>query len=146
MDEGRNRRGFSPVPVEEGKEYDMTIEGIGSKGDGIGRIKGFVVIVPNTQEGQTVKVRVNAVRGKVAFADVVGEAEAKPEEEAEAEEADEGEDLDAEELAVADEANDSDEEAETGEDETEEVSEDAEEDAGTEDEEASEKETKKKEE
>ncbi len=98
MDEGRNRRGFSPVPVEEGKEYDMTIEGIGSKGDGIGRIKGFVVIVPNTQEGQTVKVRVNAVRGKVAFADVVGEAEAKPaEEEGGAEEVSEDEeDADAE--------------------------------------------------
>jgi predicted RNA-binding protein with TRAM domain len=75
-----NKRRFEgEKPVKEGQEYDITIEGIGSKGDGIGKVKGFVVIVPNTKEGDTVKVKVTAVRGKIAFGEVVGEAGAAPE-------------------------------------------------------------------
>jgi len=80
--EGNKRKGSfgGPKPVEEGQEYDIKIEGIGSKGDGIGRVQGFVVIVPGVKEGDTVKVKVNAVRGKVAFGEKVGEAESVPEE------------------------------------------------------------------
>ena len=66
------------VPVKEGQEYDVTIEGIGEKGDGIAKIEGFVIIVPGTQKGQKVKVKINAVRGKVSFGEVVktlGESE-----------------------------------------------------------------------
>src|SRR3989338_5215367 len=66
------------VPVKEGQEYDVTIEGIGEKGDGIAKIEGFVIIVPGTQKGQKVKVKINAVRGKVFFGEVVktlGESE-----------------------------------------------------------------------
>ena len=59
------------VPVKEGQEYDVTIEGIGEKGDGIAKIEGFVIVVPGTQKGQKVRVKVNAVRGKVSFAEVV---------------------------------------------------------------------------
>lgn len=67
------RRSFGPVPVKEGDVYDVTIEGIGEKGDGIAKIQGFVIVVPKTQQGQRVKVRVTAVRGKVSFGEVVGE-------------------------------------------------------------------------
>jgi predicted RNA-binding protein with TRAM domain len=59
------------VPVKEGQEYDVTIEGIGEKGDGIAKIEGFVIVIPGTQKGQKVRVKVNAVRGKVSFAEVV---------------------------------------------------------------------------
>src|SRR3989344_6582793 len=59
------------VPVKEVQEYDVTIEGIGEKGDGIAKIEGFVIVVPGTQKGQKVRVKVNAVRGKVSFAEVV---------------------------------------------------------------------------
>jgi predicted RNA-binding protein with TRAM domain len=75
----QQRRRFTPqapVPVKEGETYDVTIEGIGEKGDGIAKIQGFVIIVPKTQQGQHVKVRITAVRGKVSFAEVVGEANA----------------------------------------------------------------------
>ena len=77
-----NRRSFGPVPVKEGETYDVTIEGIGEKGDGIAKIQGFVIVVPKTQQGQRVKIRITAVRGKVSFGEVVGEAtsEAPPEE------------------------------------------------------------------
>ncbi|MFH1256311.1 MAG: TRAM domain-containing protein [Candidatus Diapherotrites archaeon] len=67
-----NTHRFKPeVPVKEGEMYDVEIEGVGEKGDGIARIQGFVVIVPNTKQGDKVKVKVNAVRGKVSFAEVV---------------------------------------------------------------------------
>lgn len=66
--------GRGPIPVKEGDTYDVTIEGIGEKGDGIAKINGYVIIVPRVKKGDRVKVRVNAVRGKVSFGEVVGEA------------------------------------------------------------------------
>ncbi|AJF60619.1 MAG: TRAM domain-containing protein [Candidatus Diapherotrites archaeon] len=65
-----------PVPVKEGQEYDVEIESVGEKGDGIAKIEGFVVIVPNTKKGDKVKVKINAVRGKVSFGEVVGKKSA----------------------------------------------------------------------
>ena len=62
------------VPVEEGKTYSIKIEGLGKEGDGIGRVNGFVVIVPGTKQGQTVNVRITKVARKVAFGEVSGDA------------------------------------------------------------------------
>jgi len=45
-------------PVEEGKEYTVTISDVGSQGDGVAKIDGFIVFVPETKVGQTVKVKV----------------------------------------------------------------------------------------
>lgn len=67
---------MGPKPVEEGHVYDLTIESIGAKGDGIGKINGFVVIVPKGQQGSTVKVKINAVRAKFAFGEIVTDSEA----------------------------------------------------------------------
>ena len=72
-DFGRDRP--QNVPVEEGKTYSIKIEGLGKEGDGIGRVNGFVVIVPGTKQGQTVKVRITKVARKVAFGEVAGDAE-----------------------------------------------------------------------
>ncbi len=58
-------------PVEEGKEYTVTITDIGSQGDGIARIEGFVVFVPETKVGQSVKIKITRVGNKSAFAKVV---------------------------------------------------------------------------
>lgn len=70
------------IPVKEGETYEIEIEGIGEKGDGIGKIKGYVVIVPNTKKGEKVKVKVTAVRGRVSFGEVIGRAEKKEEDSA----------------------------------------------------------------
>ena len=73
MDQDNNRKSrFGPIPVKEGDEYDVTIEGIGEKGDGIAKVQGYVIIVPNVQKGENVKVKVKAVRGKVSFGEVIG--------------------------------------------------------------------------
>ena len=71
-DFGRDRP--QNVPVEEGKTYSIKIEGLGKEGDGIGRVNGFVVIVPGTKQGQTVNVRITKVARKVAFGEVAGDA------------------------------------------------------------------------
>lgn len=65
-------------PVNVGDELDVKIEAVGEKGDGIAKKEGFVLFVPNTKEGQEVKIRVTKVLRKVGFAEVVGKAEASP--------------------------------------------------------------------
>ncbi len=77
-------------PVEVGDELDVTIEAVGEKGDGIAKKQGFVLFVPNTKQGDNVRIKVTKVLRKVGFAEVVGqgsapapatEKEAAPEEE-----------------------------------------------------------------
>ncbi|MEM2974379.1 MAG: TRAM domain-containing protein [Candidatus Micrarchaeia archaeon] len=69
---GGGRRGpFLPKPVKEGDEIDLTIEAIGAKGDGIGKIEGFVVFVPGVQAGETVRVRIKEVRGRSAVGEKI---------------------------------------------------------------------------
>lgn len=58
-------------PVEEGKEYTVTITDVGSQGDGVAKVDGFIIFVPETKVGQTVKVKVVRVMKKSAFAQVV---------------------------------------------------------------------------
>jgi predicted RNA-binding protein with TRAM domain len=59
------------VPIEEGETYDVTIQDIARQGDGIARIEGFVVFVPNTRVGDEVQIKVERVLPKFAFATVV---------------------------------------------------------------------------
>lgn len=73
-----NRGGFRPqgdfAPVKMGEEIDVKIEAVGEKGDGIARKSGFVLFVPNTKEGDEVRVRITKVLRKVGFADAIGPA------------------------------------------------------------------------
>ena len=68
-DQDRNQESFAPVKV--GDEIDVKIEAVGEKGDGIAKQEGFVLFVPNTKEGQEVKIRITKVLRKVGFAEVV---------------------------------------------------------------------------
>ena len=68
---GRERAGPEP-PVEKGDVLDVEIEDIGEQGDGIARVgPGYVVIVPDTERGERVAVRITEVRENMAFAEVV---------------------------------------------------------------------------
>lgn len=82
MERRFERRSFAPIRV--GDELDVKIEAVGAKGDGIAKVKGFVIFVPGVKEGETVRVRVTRVLRKVGFAETMGEAaaEAKSSEEA----------------------------------------------------------------
>ncbi|MBS3118171.1 TRAM domain-containing protein [Candidatus Woesearchaeota archaeon] len=66
-------KSFAPVKV--GEEYDVTIEGVGGKGDGIAKIKGFVLFIAGAKKGETVKIRVTKVFRNVGFAEVAGKSE-----------------------------------------------------------------------
>ena len=68
------RRSFAPV--REGDELDVKIEAVGEKGDGIAKKQGFVLFVPNTKEGDEVRVKVTRVLRNAGFAEVIGGATA----------------------------------------------------------------------
>ncbi len=76
---GNNSGGFGGprrfAPVRVGEEIDVRIEAVGEKGDGIAKKKGFVLFVPNTSEGDEVRVRVSRVLKKVGFAEVICQAQ-----------------------------------------------------------------------
>ncbi|MCJ7456052.1 MAG: TRAM domain-containing protein [Candidatus Bathyarchaeia archaeon] len=58
-------------PVEEGKEYEMDIKETSRRGDGVARIEGFVIFVPETKPGDHVKVKINSVGPRFATGEVV---------------------------------------------------------------------------
>lgn len=64
-------RRFGPAPVEEGKEYEVDIAEISRRGEGLARIQGFVIFVPETKVGEHVKVRITRVANRFATAEVV---------------------------------------------------------------------------
>jgi len=68
----------SEAPVKVGETYEVAIQSIGEKGDGIARIKGFVLFIPKVKKGDFVKVRVTKVLKNVGFAEVVGQLEGPP--------------------------------------------------------------------
>lgn len=78
---GYGRGGFSfggPKPVEVGKEYDVRISEVSRRGDGIARIRGFVIFVEGARAGERVKIKVVDVGNRFAKAQIVSRS---PEEE-----------------------------------------------------------------
>ena len=77
----RNRRNFDrprrfpPKPVEMGKEYDVEIIELSSRGEGIARIEGLVCFIPNTSPGEHVKIRITRISRKFAEGEVVEKLE-----------------------------------------------------------------------
>lgn len=81
-DDGRNaepddepkqtpNRDASGPPVTEGEIREVDIDDIGEQGDGITRVeRGFVVIVPETEQGERVTIEITDVQPNVAFGEV----------------------------------------------------------------------------
>jgi len=61
-------------PVDVGQEIDVRVEAVGEKGDGIVRVKGFVLFVPGVNAGDEIRIRVSKVLSKVGFAEKIGDA------------------------------------------------------------------------
>jgi len=68
-DEGDEDQDFDK-PVSEGDVVEVEIDDLGSKGDGIARVEGFVVFVPGGEVGETYDVEVTSVGNKFAFAEI----------------------------------------------------------------------------
>jgi len=62
---------FNDAPVDVGKQYDVKIEDTARQGDGIARISGLVVFVPNTKINDSVKIEIKAIKRNCAVAEVV---------------------------------------------------------------------------
>ena len=59
-------------PVDVGDTQEVEIESLGDKGDGIARVdRGYVLIVPDTEVGDQVTVRIEEAKENVAFTEVV---------------------------------------------------------------------------
>jgi predicted RNA-binding protein with TRAM domain len=71
------RGGFPPKPVEIGQEYDVDIQETSRRGEGIARIQGLVIFVPNTKTGDHVKIRIKRISRRFAEAEVVSAEKAE---------------------------------------------------------------------
>ncbi|RLE87532.1 MAG: deoxyribonuclease [Thermoprotei archaeon] len=67
----RSGRGRTFKPVKVGEEYDVRILAVGSQGDGIAKIKGLVIFVPDTNVGDQVRIRITRVGRRFAVAEKV---------------------------------------------------------------------------
>ena len=64
--------GVPQPPVDEGEIRNVTIESLGDQGDGIAKVeRGYVVIVPDGEPGDSPTVEIETVQENVAFASVV---------------------------------------------------------------------------
>ena len=74
-----DQRGFdgdvTPKPVDIGKEYDIEIQETSRRGDGIARIEGLVVFIPNTKIGDKLRIKITNISRRFAEAEVIGTAE-----------------------------------------------------------------------
>ncbi len=76
----RGRGDFTPKPVEVGKVYEVDIQEMSRRGEGIARIEGLVIFVPNAKQGEHAKIKVTKVSRRCAEAEVVTETQGQEEE------------------------------------------------------------------
>jgi predicted RNA-binding protein with TRAM domain len=63
---------FNPKkPVELDKEYETEIQDMSRRGDGIAKIEGFIIFVPNTKQGEHVKFKITRVGNRFAIGELV---------------------------------------------------------------------------
>lgn len=68
---GNNRNdSYNNAPVKVGETYDVTIEDIGRSGDGIAKVEGYILFVPDTKKGDEVKIKVTATKRNLGFAEL----------------------------------------------------------------------------
>ncbi|UEC43253.1 MAG: Translation initiation factor 2 subunit beta [Methanothrix sp.] len=70
----RKRKTKTIVPkdvIEEGETYELRIDSVGRKGDGIARVDKFMIFVPGTAKGDIVRAKIKKISGTLAFSEVV---------------------------------------------------------------------------
>ncbi len=69
---GTRKPGFNvKKPVELDKEYEAEIEDISTRGDGIAKVEGFIIFVPNTKKGEHAKFKITRVGNRFAIGELV---------------------------------------------------------------------------
>lgn len=59
------------IPVEKNKEYIIEIEAVTNEGNGVGRVEGFTVFVPQTAPGDEVRVLIVKVNSRFAYGKMI---------------------------------------------------------------------------
>jgi len=67
----RRVKAEKPPALEEGKEYDVTIQAISRRGDGVAKIDKYTIYVPKVQKGMQVKIKITRISGSIGFCTVV---------------------------------------------------------------------------
>lgn len=62
-------------PVAVGDEIKAKVLSVGEKGDGIVRVKGFIVFVGGVKQGEYIKIKITKVSPKVGFGQFVEKVE-----------------------------------------------------------------------
>ncbi len=67
----KNKRGRKDCPVEVGKTYEVEIFETTPRGEGIARVRGFSVFVPNAKIGEHLTVRITNLDSTCADAEKI---------------------------------------------------------------------------
>ncbi|UCG68855.1 MAG: translation initiation factor IF-2 subunit beta [Thermoplasmata archaeon] len=59
--------------IEVGKTYELMIQDVGRKGDGMAKKGDFIIYVPGTAKGARVKVLIENISGTIAFGKVINQ-------------------------------------------------------------------------
>lgn len=57
--------------LTEGETYEVMIDAVGSKGDGIAKKDKYTIYVPNAVKGDNLKIKIKKITGNLAFAEIV---------------------------------------------------------------------------
>jgi predicted RNA-binding protein with TRAM domain len=82
---GREGPKFIPKPVEIGKEYEVDVQETSRRGEGIARIEGLVIFIPNAKTGDHIRIKVTKISRRFAEAEVIGKGETEKSEKEEEE-------------------------------------------------------------
>jgi predicted RNA-binding protein with TRAM domain len=64
-------RGNENLPVELGKEYEVDITEMSPNGEGVARVRGYLILIANAKLGNRVKVKINRLDSMSAEAEIV---------------------------------------------------------------------------
>ena len=59
--------------LEVGKTYELLIQDLGKKGDGIARLDKYIIYIPGTTKGSVVKATIEHISGSMAFGKIATE-------------------------------------------------------------------------
>lgn len=65
-------RGFLTAPVRPGDRLSVEIVDVGNEGDGVAKVEGYTLFVPDGAVGETVEVEIVKVTPRFGFAEVTG--------------------------------------------------------------------------
>jgi predicted RNA-binding protein with TRAM domain len=64
-------KGFKRYPVEIGEELEVDISELSAKEEGVAKVQGLVIYVPNAKLGAHVKIKIIRISGQTSHAEII---------------------------------------------------------------------------